>query len=241
MNVTYIDHSCFMAQTKDAVFIFDYYKGTLPDLPHDKKLFFFSSHAHHDHFNNKILDYKEEYKDVTYILSEDIRTLPVFSSYLKDKNLTLEGIHFVKEHEEIQFNSLPLTVKTLTSTDEGVAFILTTEDTVIYHAGDLNWWSWEGETQAEYIDMTSRFKKEIQGLKNMTFDIAFLPLDPRQEGRFWWGFDHFMRETNTKAAFPMHMWGDYSVIPKLKALDRAKDYKDKVIEITKENQSFTIK
>lgn len=31
------------------------------------------------------------------------------------------------------------------STDEGVAFLVTAEGRTVFHAGDLNWWHWEGE------------------------------------------------------------------------------------------------
>ena len=36
-------------------------------------------------------------------------------------------------------------IRTLRSTDEGVAFVVHYAGKTIYHAGDLNWWHWEGE------------------------------------------------------------------------------------------------
>ena len=77
-------------------------------------------------------------------------------------------------------------VQTLTSTDEGVAFFIECEGKSIYHAGDLNWWTWKGETKEEFLEMKKRFQGEIQKIKGKYFDLAFLPLDPRQEEKFYW-------------------------------------------------------
>ncbi len=34
-------------------------------------------------------------------------------------------------------------IRTLRSTDEGVAFVVHYAGKTIYHAGDLNWWHWK--------------------------------------------------------------------------------------------------
>lgn len=256
MKVTYIDHSSFLIELENIVLLFDYFKGTIPSLPKSKQLFVFSSHSHHDHFNPDIFSLSGEYENVTYILSKDIESM-LADNNNSNYNSIKNQIFYMDIHEHKCFvssdnsstivtnnsnevNENTLVVDTLESTDLGVAFIVTYNDKVIYHAGDLNWWSWEGETQAEYIEMTSKFKKEIDRIKGFSFDVAFVPLDPRQEGRFWWGLDHFMRETNTSVVFPMHLWGEYDTIPKLKELDRAKNYASKVISVTEEQQEFTI-
>lgn len=225
---------------EDVVLLFDYYKGTIPSFDSNKQIVLFSSHSHYDHFTTKIFDLAEQYKHITFVLSSDIYANNDLQTYLLSPTSIKDNIIFLKEHEEKVLPNVAVKVKTLASTDEGVAFIIEYKDKVIYHAGDLNWWSWEGETQAEYIDMTSRFKKEIAKIKDMAFDVAFVPLDPRQEGRFWWGFDHFMRETKTNVAFPMHLWDKYETIHKLKELDRAKDYKDRVVEVSRQGEEFTI-
>ena len=90
---------------------------------------------------------------------------------------------------------LPLTVETLTSTDIGVAFLLHYDGAVIYHAGDLNWWSWSGESKAWNNNMEANFKRSMQRLEGQHIDIAFVPLDPRQEERYRWGLDYFMQHT----------------------------------------------
>lgn len=230
MKVTYIDHSCFTVELGESVFIFDYFRGTLPEFEKDKQIYFFASHKHQDHFSLEIFTYGEQYENVTYILSNDIS--------LGENYLIRNGIDpKVKERiirigknrtMEVEAKDGTIQIETLTSTDEGVAFLLTYQGKTIYHAGDLNWWTWTGETEEEYEAMTKSYQREIDKLAGRTIDLAFVVLDPRQEERYWWGFDYFMKTTNTKMVYPMHCWGDYSVIDKLIASDVAKPYKHKI-------------
>ena len=107
----------------------------------------------------------------------------------------------------------------------------------MYHAGDLNWWTWIGETEKEYEDMTRRFQAEIEKLRGHHFDAAFVPLDPRQEERYFWGLDYFMRATDTALVFPMHFWGDFSVIDRLLAEEVSEPYREKVWRICKKGET----
>lgn len=258
MEITYIHHSCFTVEMKDFVLIFDYFKGELPKFNKGKHIFVFSSHKHHDHFDYKIFDFVKDYPNITYVLSKDI---PLSEAYLDrnqipevvsnnivyiDKNdTTILPIHSELLNESSDTNGIissdkNINIETLTSTDEGIAFIVSYKDKVIYHAGDLNWWTWPGETEEEYEDMTNRFKNEIDKLKGKQINIAFIPLDPRQEDRFWWGFDYYMRTTNTKVSFPMHFWMDYTVIDRLIQQEEANIYKDSIMMIKEEGQKFNI-
>ena len=72
--------------------------------------------------------------------------------------------------------------------------------------GDLNWWHWEEETESYNEQMRQDYQREIDKLKDIVIDIAFVPLDPRQENQYAWGMDYFMKHTHTKYVFPMHMW-----------------------------------
>ena len=44
MKITYINHSGFLIETKDCYYIFDYYKGELPQLDKEKEVIVFCSH-----------------------------------------------------------------------------------------------------------------------------------------------------------------------------------------------------
>jgi len=54
MEITYIGHSGFMMEWDSCYWLFDYYKGEIPEIKKDKKLFVFASHNHRDHFNPAI-------------------------------------------------------------------------------------------------------------------------------------------------------------------------------------------
>ena len=53
MKITYIGHSGFFVEMEDACFLFDYYKGTIPETDGNKKMYVFVSHRHHDHYNEE--------------------------------------------------------------------------------------------------------------------------------------------------------------------------------------------
>ena len=103
-------------------------------------------------------------------------------------------------------------VDTLLSNDSGVAFIVKTREGTIYHAGDLNDWYWEGEPETDNQRLTSAYRAEIRKIKGMHFDVAFVPLDPRQEEHYADGILYFLEKVDCNAIFPMHYWGDASVI-----------------------------
>ena len=59
------------------------------------------------------------------------------------------------------------TVRALTSTDEGVAFLITTPYETLFHAGDLNWWDWPGEDPGWLSEQETVFKREIRKLARL--------------------------------------------------------------------------
>lgn len=238
MRVQYIKHSGFLIEFEKSIFIFDYYDGTF-ELPEQQKaIYFFVSHKHFDHFSFRIFDYAKKYSDITFILSGDMK---MSEAYMNRHEVPLEArdkIVYARKNTNFTIQS-GVEVETLKSTDEGVAYLITYSDTegqrpvTLYHAGDLNWWTWIGESEEEYKDMTKRFKTEMKKLEHRHFDLAMVPLDPRQEERFWWGFDSFMRTTDTDLVIPMHCWEDYSVIEKLKSRSESEDYRTRIVEVHK--------
>jgi len=131
-------------------------------------------------------------------------------------------------------------VKSLRSTDEGVAFLVRCEDRIIYHAGDLNWWHWEEEDDAYNRMMRGDYQKEIETLAGEKIDLAFVVLDPRQEEQFYWGFDWYMRHTDTKIVFPMHMWKQYEVQDRLIGMEVSEPYREKIMRIREMGQVFEL-
>ena len=247
MKITYIHHSAFLVELETVALLFDYTEGTLPKLDDKKPLLVFASHRHGDHFSEKILEFKKEHEKTRYILSDDIPKgrLPkellseaVFVKPGERKGFSIsEGSLTGPFSEEGKANAEILTFR---STDEGVAFLLKTEGAVIYHAGDLNNWRWEGEPDDWNDHMAKQYSEEVDKLSGMHIDVAFLPLDPRQENAFCLGFDEFMRKTRVSHAFPMHCWGDYSVIGKLKEMDISEPYRDRIVDIRQDGECFEI-
>lgn len=235
MNITYIHHSSFSVELESVVLIFDYYKGTIPEFDKNKQIFVFASHVHYDHFNNEIFGLSELYPQITYILSKDITTS---NEICKDKIIYTPANTTV----DLPYSSGSKSIicETFKSTDEGVGFLINVEGKVIYHAGDLHWWAWEEYTHEEALSMENNFKREIAYLQGRQIDVAFLPLDGRLGHNYWLGFDYFMKHTDTKVAFPMHFWKDYSIIGKFKKTEETIAYENKIMTITEDNQRFII-
>lgn len=228
MNITYVEHSCFSVELDKVVLIFDYFKGQLPEFDTEKTIYVFSSHNHHDHFNIDIFRLLNKYPNVVYILSKDIKKKfgrKFFNTHGVDDEV-YEKIEFIDINKTLEISYLK--IETLNSTDEGVAFIVTAEDKTIYHAGDLNLWWWNGRDQKDNESARERFEEEINKIKNRHFDAAFVVLDPRQGEEFYLGFDYFMKNTDTDKVFPMHFWGDRSVIERLKEMKCSENYRNKI-------------
>ena len=228
MKVTYIEHSCFSVELENVILLFDYFKGQLPDFDEKKTIYVFSSHNHRDHFDISIFQLLEKYPKVNYILSKDIKKKfgrKFFSTHGID-NDTYEKIKFIDSNETLEISDLK--IETLNSTDEGVAFIVTVNSKTIYHAGDLNLWWWNGREESRNENAKEQFEKEIAKIKDRHFDAAFVVLDPRQEDKFYLGFDYFMKNTDTDKVYPMHFWNDSSVVERLKAMNCSDVYRDRI-------------
>lgn len=240
MRVTYIYHSCFVVELDEVIFIFDYFIGELPEFSKDKRIVVFVSHKHQDHFNYAIFQLALNYHHITYVLSKDTKMSENYKKRIGIPKEAEETIIYINKNETLQLDGNSIVIHTLESTDQGVAYVLDAYGNSLYHAGDLNWWTWIGETEEEYENMKQQFYIQMERIKNKHFDIAFVPLDPRQEDRFYWGMDAFMRYTDTNYVFPMHFWEEYSIITKLQDMDLAKEYSDKIVKLTKPGQVFEI-
>lgn len=239
MKITYIYHSCFSVELKEAVLIFDYFQGDIPKFPKDKPIYMFASHKHGDHYDKKIFNLVDQYENIHFILSNDIKMNEKYMMRLNIPQKAWDKIEYVAKNKSYVLNE-QLTIDTLRSTDEGVAFMVTAYGHSIYHAGDLNWWTWNGETKAEYEQMTKAFCEEINKIGSRSFEVAFLPLDPRQEDKFYLGFDYFMRHVTTQIAIPMHWWEHPEVMTQLKEHVASQPYRNKIVELRKEGDNYEL-
>ncbi|MBR2561201.1 MAG: MBL fold metallo-hydrolase [Eubacterium sp.] len=206
MKIIYIKHSCFMIETAKACFLFDYSRGDIPELPAEKPLYVFVSHAHEDHWNRGIFTDRRLNHACCYILGFDIRE-PFGEMIEKDPALKNRPVTWAIPQETVQTDDF--ICEPLLSTDEGVAFLVRTEEEVIYHAGDLNWWHWNGDPEERNLEREKNFKKEVDRLKGISIDAAFVPLDPRQENAGRFCMDYCMEVLDASHVFPMHFWKKY--------------------------------
>ena len=211
MTITYIHHSCFLIETSDCYYLFDYYKGDLPTLTKDKPILVFASHNHGDHYNPEIfyLLQNQGMSQITAILAKDI------PAQKYPKGIETFRVTFHQTYELPYETKL----KTLLSTDAGVAFLVEFPEGTIYHGGDLNDWVWEGESEQYNKQMTGSYRHEIDMLKDTCVDFAFLPLDPRQEKDYARGMLYFLKKVKVKKVYPMHYWEQPEIIDKF-----CKDY-----------------
>lgn len=224
MKVTFIEHSGFMVEMEQNVLLFDYYQGEIPSFDGSKTLYVFASHSHADHYDPAIWKLKEQYKDIHYILSDDI----------KDN----EDAVVMKAHEKKEVAGIE--IETLRSNDMGVAFLVKVEGKTIYHAGDLNWWHWNGEPEEDNEYYKKTFQDEMKYLEGKKIDLAFMLLDPRQEDKYCWGMNYFLEHTDSKVVFPMHCFEHYKINHHYLNCGDGRRWKNIVRDITGAGQVFEI-
>ena len=242
IKVTYIHHSGFLLEWDNCYFLFDYYNGQIPSLDSDKRLVVFVSHGHGDHFNPEIFRLSKEHPKTTYLISSDIKLdEKAKSKYDITKELSdlLRIVRPYQEYELFDEDNNKILIKTLKSTDMGVAFLISFREKTIYYAGDLNLWMWIGESKQYNNDMKAKFDKELSQLKDSNIDIAFAPLDPRQEEWYSLGMDRLLDSANVRYVFPMHFWDKPEIIKKYKN-DNADKLTTIIMDIDKQRQSWSL-
>ena len=205
MKITYIHHSGFLVETDSCYYLFDYEKGSLPEMDATKQIFVLSSHGHHDHYNAEIFSILNNYgmQNISAILSDDIEP---------PKNVDVLQVAAGNEYHL----GLGQTLTTFESTDVGVAFLIEDKGEIIYHAGDLNDWVWEEESDAYNEQMTKDYRQQIEllseKLNGREIDVAFVVLDPRQEKDYAKGMCYFLEHIPVKEVYPMHYWGKPNIM-----------------------------
>ena len=207
MKITYIHHSGFLVEADSCYYLFDYEKGSLPQMDITKPIFILSSHGHHDHYNPEIFSILSTFgmQNIYAILSDDIEVT---------ENVNVLQVSPGKEYHLWMQQKLT----TFESTDLGVAFLIEDQGKIIYHAGDLNDWVWEEESDSYNEQMTKAYRKQIDLLsKKLNYreiDVAFVVLDPRQEKDYDKGMCYFLEHIPVKDIYPMHYWENPDIIEK---------------------------
>lgn len=235
MRVTFLDHSGFLVETGSAALLFDWWKGELPAIKPELPLYVFASHRHEDHFDPRIFALEDGTREVRFILGHDIKLSPRNLERWGVSPGTAEQCHILSGG---QTKVLPhAVIEALPSTDEGEAFLVTADGQTIFHAGDLNWWHWEGEDKGWNRNMEVNFKKYAEPLRGRTIDLAMLPLDPRLGEAGFWGPKYFLELADIKQFLPMHQWGDFGFTGRF--LEKYPEFAGRTVPVERTGQVFS--
>ena len=234
-RIWYLYHSGFAVQTAEHFLIFDYWKqrpkgkglesGVIdPNELSEYDVIVFVSHNHGDHFNRSILDWGQVIPKLRLVISDDISNIP--------------GALMIGQGKRAELHDFKL--ETLASNDEGVAFVVDIDGLCIYHAGDLNWWHWEGEPDDYNEDMAASYKSQIALLSSRSIDLAFVPVDPRLEKQYAWGINFLMQTVDVRHVIPMHFGNDWSIVDRLLQDEVSKGYREKIIKLVERGASAVI-
>ena len=253
MTVTFLAHSGFLVEWKHFYTLFDFWKGELPELDQRKPLLIFASHRHEDHFDPRIFtELFSQHPDIHYYLSRDVNLTERRRDWLNITDEMFSHVTLLRPDEVFvtEVAGIPLTIRTIKSTDIGCAFLLDSEKKLVYHGGDLNWWHWTSEGKAYCNNMAANFKRAIEKLRfaveNEAYDngcapvidIAMLPLDPRLEDGFGMGIEYLLRTVEVKTVFPMHMWDKFEWIDRYRAAHPQRA--EQVMRIYHDGQRFDL-
>lgn len=235
MTVTFLGHSGFWAELPSVTLLFDWWKGELPAPRPGIPLYVFASHRHEDHFKPEIFALDSGGRDVRFVLGHDIR--------LSARNLSRWGVSpdtaekclVLRGGESLSLPAAAVTA--LSSTDEGEAFLAEADGLTLFHAGDLNWWHWEGEDKSWNRNMEVNFKRYMEPLRGRRIDLAMLPLDPRLGEDGFRGPRYFLETADIRRFLPMHQWRDFGFTEKF--LARYPEFRSRTVPVTAEGQVFT--
>lgn len=219
-TIHYLGNSGVAVNTSKHFLIFDYYLDetqgrrileegvvTPRNLPADKAVIVFVSHNHADHFNPVIFKWRESRPDITYVLSEDVRTQADCRRIAKDQVLALDG---------------GVAVRAFDSTDAGVCFLVEADGLTLFHAGDFNLWHWQDEsTPKEVQQAKAHFLKIMHAIQERQprIDIAFFPVDPRMGRGHDAGAAFFADKLKPSLTIPLHFGEQYDVAAAYAARD----------------------
>jgi L-ascorbate metabolism protein UlaG (beta-lactamase superfamily) len=243
INITYLEHSGFLLEWDTCYFLFDYYKGQIPSLDNKKMLVIYVSHGHKDHFNTEIFKLYYKHPKTSYLISSDIKLNEKARLKYEITEEIFEQIMIVnpcREYELKDEDNNSINISTLKSTDWGVAFLIRYKEKTVYHGGDLNLWLWKGEDKQFNNDMRARFHKEISKLDNIDIDLAFAPLDPRQEEWYSLGMNALLDIARIKYVFPMHFWDKPETVLKYIEEIASKKISTTIMNVREKGQRWSI-
>ena len=154
---------------------------------------------------------KQDGENVSLLLERINKDYPSEGQTIATEHLTEElvqevfSLHSMKVGDTLEADGLTVTM--FGSTDEGGSFLVDTGMHRIFHAGDLNWWHWSGDTPENIAEAKALKEKEFAPLAGVSVDIMMFPVDARLEVAREWGALDILSMMNTKLFIPMHANG----------------------------------
>ncbi len=208
--VWYLNHSSWAIKTKNHFLIFDYTSlGEQPAAPSISNGYIvpgeliganvtvFVSHAHGDHYDRKIFDWRKSLSNINYVLG------------FKPRGISAKNYNYIGPRQKQTINGIE--IFTIKSTDSGVGFLIKVDGLGIYHAGDhANQKNNDSNSYHREIDYLARNQEKI--------DFAFLLAGSACGGGslacVLKGDFYAIKKLSPKAVFPMHAGGREGVYTK---------------------------
>lgn len=229
VRVTYIWHDCFVVELPSVLLVFDYWRDErgennaspafLDSLDAGKPLYVFISHGHKDHFNPAVFGWYSRFGSVSYVVSRDvfhrIRHVISDSSVYAGPKVPTDSVTVLSAASPWTSPGHGVRCKAVPSTDIGNAYIVECDGVRIFHAGDLNAWTWRDEDDEAQVrkalgDYLACLQKIDDAMREAgcdgpaEFDYCFFPVDSRIGTGYACGAAEFVRRFRVRRFFPMH-------------------------------------
>ncbi len=181
----------------------------MPYLDPKKKIFFFSSHSHPDHFNPRLKEISDNFQDSRLILSKGI--LDFFPDYRRGMD---ERMHFLEPGDFIEIEGLRITA--MPSTDIGMSLFIEHKGVNIFFPGDLALWLWKELDKETKEDVRDTFERVIRCVTEEGTDILFVVMEPNLRELGWGGAVDAVKTVMPSLAIPIHLRGQHSLIYRFK-------------------------
>ncbi len=214
MTFTYIYHSAYAIENNDALVVVDFFEDAASNAYPDgfeaylkktkKPVYILSTHSHPDHFNQKILFWRNDLEKVKYIFCREIFQKQVA------KNVQATYLNLFEEYVDETIK-----IQAFGSTDIGGSFYIELGGKKIFHAGDLNNWHWQAESTKQEIERAQRqYDRQLERLfkRHPVLDVAMFPIDSRMGKNYFLGAKEFVEKIKVATLLPMHFWDKYDLL-----------------------------
>ena len=237
VQITHLYHSGFIIEYDNRVLIFDYYPAQ--DLEPNsiqngyietkyfstKQVIVFISHEHKDHFYKDAINWKSSIQNIHYFVSKEVAA--------KDNRYQSSDYVTIVDHDD-QILHKDLRIKTIRSTDSGVAFLVQAPELTLYHSGDHASWNWRNDADANDQFVQSLLSK----LGNIRIDVGMHVFDQRLSKAGSGGFFHFIHAFKPVVAIPMHAKGKYFGNLALSEMAKEWGYEDYIWKINSPGEVY---